>query len=567
LAGSSCIHCGKEHDSRTKFCPQTGKVMPPQRPTPDDGGGRATRLMYLPPEVRARMPGSSRSRPTTPRSVISSEDGPAVAGYTESPPPTPAEPVPALPEAAAAPFPEEVPVPVEPELSVSFKTPISFTSMAVLKPGGNGAHGPLARPTPGAIAGTPALDQAVDEALASAATSMAPALSAPAWADTPEPDVLSAAALTGAIAQQPSLPAAAKAETNPDAGTTTEEPVLSADDAVADNESPPENVPSPIADPLDAPIAAQPAEAFAVEPPAITSFASPPGATVEAPSPPKDSGERRAKKKSKSSVPSWIVRTEDNDTRRPSARFAAFDDDPLDFMRLLHKTGRFYAANFVKVLIVAVVLLGPVSLLTSGAVAVVARDSLAEVVIGFLVSLLMMGLAWPLTTGTLSLSVLHRLQGGIIDPQRDWRAVVRRLFPLATAAIPTSLIIAVGYFPLFVPGLVASLLLALVPTVVLLEGKAGLAAIKRSANLMKDVLGRAIGIQVAFVAVTLLVRKLVTGLVPGRSFASLLLCDLTMILLSPLPMIALTLLYLDARKEGEAFTPEGLRDELDALDS
>jgi hypothetical protein len=268
------------------------------------------------------------------------------------------------------------------------------------------------------------------------------------------------------------------------------------------------------------------------------------------------------------SIPSWASLPSADDMRRPSAAFTAFDGPRLDFVSLLRKTGLFYWSNRLPLLIMAAILLGPVSLLTSGIMAGLGRNGALQVgivalLLGFLVSLLVMGLAWPITSGAISLAVARRLQGGQIDPAREYRICAQHLLPLASALLPASLLIAIGYFLLVIPGLGASLFFALVPTVVLLEGKTGVEALKRSAEVMKDLLGRALGLLVLFVVVSWLVRKLVTLAVPGAGFFDLFAADLASLILAPLPMIALTLLYLEHRREQEALTAEALQAELD----
>jgi hypothetical protein len=256
--------------------------------------------------------------------------------------------------------------------------------------------------------------------------------------------------------------------------------------------------------------------------------------------------------------------------RRPSAAFTAFEGPRMDFAGLVRKTALFAWSNKVPLLIMAGILLGPVSLLTSGIMAGLGRSGAlafggVAMLLGFLVFLLMMGLAWPVTSGAISLSVIHRLQGGKIEPLREYGFCLKRLLPLASAVLPASLLIAIGYFLFVIPGLVASLLFALVPTVVLLEGKTGLEALKRSAELMKGMLGRALGVMAVYVVLYLLVRKLVTTGIPGDGFLDLFAGDIAMILMAPLPMIALTLLYLEHRRDEEGLTPEALQNELDTL--
>ncbi len=272
------------------------------------------------------------------------------------------------------------------------------------------------------------------------------------------------------------------------------------------------------------------------------------------------------------SLPSWAVSANDAEARRASAVFTSFEATPLDFVSLIKKAAGFYWANKLPLLLMAATLLGPVALLTSGIMAGLGRrgaftlDPVA-MLRNALVGLLVMGLAWPLTSGAISMAVIHRLQGAKIEPRAEWMFAVHRLMPLASAVVPAALVTALGYVLLVIPGLVASLFLALVPTVVMLETRQSIDALKRSASLMKDLLGRAAGVLVLFVVVALLLCKLLTLVIPGDGFFDLLASDLALIVLAPLPMIALTLLYLEQRRLSEGMTAESLQNDLDHLGS
>ncbi len=276
-----------------------------------------------------------------------------------------------------------------------------------------------------------------------------------------------------------------------------------------------------------------------------------------------DSGATRARPRS---APSWAQPANADDLRRRSAGFVAFDG-PLTFKRLLVKTARFYAANLLPLLAITALVLGPACLLTSAMMAAVNAKGTAQLGVKyflvFMTHLLVMGLAWPLTSGVVSRAVLIRLQGGRIHPLQQWTAALLRALPLASALVPASIMIALGFHLFFVPGLVAALLLAVAPTVVFMEGKEGFAALVRSTNLINEVLRRAVGGLALFLVLALLVYKLV-GLLPGESTLELLLWDVAFVALAPLPMIALTLLYLDHRLHAEGLDEDRLRIELEA---
>jgi hypothetical protein len=577
-----CVHCGKEHDSQAKFCPQTGKALTPSPPpvaaarpaSANAAAARATKLMYLPPE--ARLPGAALPRPPA-RTEMMNAQGPIVApaaprSLVTAPAAAAGTIGAALPDATVA-------NPIIPGLAETISSP-TLNKLAA------GAAAPAADATI-AMPTLPHWDEPAADDESTAADE--PAAAQPAAANEPAAPVgnqtVKAATISGAVsghgptAVQETSGAVAAAIAATGSGATSgaisgarARPVPAA--AVA-------SAPSMVIDPS----ATMPAGGGEDAVPAVVPMEkSDPESWVTAPRP-GDSPATRSRRQSQpgspttpasalpsggKSMPSWAALPSADDMRRPSAVFTAFEGPKLDFVALVRKTGLFYWANRLPLLIIAAVLLGPVSLLTSGMMAGLGRNGSLErgfvaILLGFLVSLLMMGLAWPVTSAAISLAVIHRLQGGNIEPGREYGLCFRRLLPLASAMLPASLLIAIGYFLLVIPGLAASLFFALVPVVVLLEGKSGIDALKRSALVMKDLIVRALGVLAVFVVVSLVVRKVITLAVPGNGVLDQLAADIAMLALAPLPMIALTLLYLEHRRDEEALTPEALQHELDTL--
>jgi hypothetical protein len=171
----------------------------------------------------------------------------------------------------------------------------------------------------------------------------------------------------------------------------------------------------------------------------------------------------------------------------------------------------------------------------------------------------------PLTNGALTIAVADRILGGGADWRAVWSTLFRSLPRLLSALIPAALLCAVGFFFLVIPGLLLCFFFALVPTVVLVEGKSGVDALKRSFALVKSDWLRVALVFICF-GVLSAVAHWVGGLfVPSRAiFVSHLLGDLLTLVLMPVPIIGAVLLYLDLRRR-EGVGTEALRAELDAV--
>jgi hypothetical protein len=544
-----CTHCGKEHDERTKFCPTTGKGLerteplaetrpedapptiaegtPVLPPAPSDATGRATRLMFLPKGFK--LPGQSEpaggALPAPESSAAANSNRTMLAHVLpQRPPGSEAPPAPSLrpqgnlPAAAPAPPRPTIPgAPARPSTTMPAAPPRPSTTI----PAAESPPPPASIGMPAVAPGRPAL----------------PGATAP----MPRPAVNP----VGGVPSPWSPPPAGENDaTMMDMRAPSPEELARARPA------------APSID-MDATMRAS----------AVRPVQPDDGATPRMPQPP--GGPLRPSGR-KHSLPSWAISpSESASDPFPPEQSAAYASasSTAGFLRLLQRTGKFYVANIGPLLLIAALVLGPVSIVTSSLMAGLGAHSPgpATLVLGFLVSLLVMGTAWPLTTGTMTLAVLDRLHGGDMDPKRHWRFTFRRLGPLVTALVPAAFITAIGYFLFVIPGLIASLFLALVPTLVLLEGRQGADALKRSATMMKEALGPAVGIMLIFVVLSLAVRKLVTTIVPGTGFLDLVAADLAFIALSPLPMIALSIVYLDLRRSHEGVSPETLRHDIDAL--
>jgi len=151
----------------------------------------------------------------------------------------------------------------------------------------------------------------------------------------------------------------------------------------------------------------------------------------------------------------------------------------------------------------------------------------------------------------------------------------RRLAALLSAIMPVAALIAVALAltqvwvlgPVFLVGLLAlGLFFAFVSPVVLVEGVAGRAALRRSAALAWSDWLR-VAIMIIVLAVICWVAEMLAHLlIPHWApFFVSLFGDLFTMVALPVPAIALVLLYFDIRRKHEHYSPDRLRADVEAL--
>jgi hypothetical protein len=180
--------------------------------------------------------------------------------------------------------------------------------------------------------------------------------------------------------------------------------------------------------------------------------------------------------------------------------------------------------------------------------------------------LFLYGIIVPLTNGALTIAVADRFLGGEAGWREVWMLLFRRLDKLLAAVIPAALLIAVGFFCLFVPGVVLAVLFAFVSPVVLVEGLGGRAALRRSVDLVKFDWLRVALVAVAFGVLHAVARALGNALIPHSAvFLDSLFTDLVTMVLLPVPVLGTVLLYFDIRRKRENFDNDRLRSDLATL--
>jgi hypothetical protein len=242
-------------------------------------------------------------------------------------------------------------------------------------------------------------------------------------------------------------------------------------------------------------------------------------------------------------IPAWAISPDDGpdlDGGQPPAASAL-----SEFVALVQRAFAIYADNLVPLATLAAVILGPPSLIASGLTAMFTQvvPNPGLLALNFVLTFLVMGAAWPLCTGAIAITVIGYLKGEPFVPRTVIKLLRLRSRALALALLPVGVAIALGYLLFVIPGIIAQIFFALVPTVVLLEGRQGGAALKRSATLIRDMLAPTVGILIGFGLLAFVVTRLITAILPAFAGLNLIVAAAASIAAAPLPMIALTLLY------------------------
>lgn len=178
--------------------------------------------------------------------------------------------------------------------------------------------------------------------------------------------------------------------------------------------------------------------------------------------------------------------------------------------------------------------------------------------------LILNGVIIPLTQGALALAAANHLLGREASWQELWTWLLRRVATIFSAIIPAALLTAVGFFFLFIPGVVLAFFFTFVPLVALFEGVGGVAALRRSYELVRADWLRVLLLLIVF-AILSMVAQFCAGLILHGLFGMRLLQDLLTLVLLPIPVIASVLLYFDIRRKREGFSDGQLVAILDDL--
>jgi hypothetical protein len=181
----------------------------------------------------------------------------------------------------------------------------------------------------------------------------------------------------------------------------------------------------------------------------------------------------------------------------------------------------------------------------------------------FCAGLVLFGLTVPLAFAAVSIAAADEQGGAALPGVVDVVPILlarRELFLLSL--LPAAILVAVGHAVFVIPGLVLAAVFLFVPHVVVFEKRRGRAALERSIELVR---GDIVRVVMTFVALALVgfVIAVLTGLLLPTSgsratvFLNSTVGALLLLAILPVPALALTRIYFDARARAGA-TPERL---------
>jgi hypothetical protein len=199
-----------------------------------------------------------------------------------------------------------------------------------------------------------------------------------------------------------------------------------------------------------------------------------------------------------------------------------------------------------------------------------AVSGLMAILLGLLAELvgvaLLFLIAVPLVTGALTIVIADRATGGNIGPGQAYGLLFRRFGKFLSAGTLGFVIVLAGLVCLIIPGLIAAFLFTFVPCVVLLESLGGGAALKRSVELVKANLPQVFVMLLVFSGIRI-VSRIIAGLfIPHTMFfIDVLVQDVLLMLLLPIPVVGTVLLYLDVRRQADGFDDRAVRAGIEGL--
>ncbi len=177
----------------------------------------------------------------------------------------------------------------------------------------------------------------------------------------------------------------------------------------------------------------------------------------------------------------------------------------------------------------------------------------------------MYGIAVPLVTGALTIVVADRSIGGTAGPGKAYGRLLRRFGTLLSAAIPAFFLVLIGLCLLIIPGLLLGFFFVFVTPVVLLENVGGIAALKRSAALVKANIGQVAVVCVVFAAIRFVASIMTSIFIPHTAlFLGSFVQDVLLMLILPIPILGTVILYLDIRRQAEGLDDAGIRAALES---
>jgi len=242
---------------------------------------------------------------------------------------------------------------------------------------------------------------------------------------------------------------------------------------------------------------------------------------------------------------------------------------PRGVADVLVKAFDLYKADWQQYLLVAALLVVPVSLVQLGALQAIPDASTDPVtfsggaLFASLIGVILTLIAQLVVTGALTRSGVGALVGQPVSASEGLRNGMNRIGGLLLVIILEALAVLAGLIVLVIPGLIIAVLLAVSVPSFIVEDVRGRAALSRSWNLVKPVFWHVVGV-VLLTALFTGIAASILGRIGGTSIVGQwLFSTIGTLLVTPFSALVSAVLYVELRARRQALTTAMLREDLD----
>jgi hypothetical protein len=155
--------------------------------------------------------------------------------------------------------------------------------------------------------------------------------------------------------------------------------------------------------------------------------------------------------------------------------------------------------------------------------------------------------------------------GDPVDVGESYRWGLRRFGSVLLVSILVGVLVAIGFILLIIPGIILLVFFAVSIPAVVVEGRRGTDAMRRSWNLVRRHFWHVLGVIVVAFIITGLVSGLLGAIGGSNSVLQLIFRTIGQIIVAPFSALVTVLLYLDLRARSESLTASTLRQELGSV--
>ena len=253
---------------------------------------------------------------------------------------------------------------------------------------------------------------------------------------------------------------------------------------------------------------------------------------------------------------------------------------PRDLGQVLSAAFDLYKQNAMDLAVIVAVVVVPLSFISAVLGRVVAPTHTHDVVIagqtlrvvdarGFFIVLFAALIAaaitviiWAVLEAALVRAVAQATIGDPVDVEGSYRWGLGRIGPVLLLALLVGVTVAVGFLLLIIPGIAFLVFFSVSVPVLVIEGRRGTEAMRRSWNLVAGHFWHAFGVIVVAALITGVISGIIGALGGSNWFVRWIFTAIAQIVTVPFTALVGVLLYLDLRARKEALSASVLRAEL-----